>query len=90
MPSPESPKLKGSSNQNPSPKSMAVGKNSARKLNDTNGSSEGGVDIFPGCRKERAGEAAKAEMGQDPPTKRFHVDTKVFHVDTKINLSACR
>jgi len=69
MPSPESPKLKGSSNRIPSPKSMAGGKHSARKSNDDNGSSEGGEDVFPGCRKERAGEAAEAEMGQDPPTK---------------------
>jgi len=69
MPSPESPKLKGSSNRNPSPKSMAGGKNPARKSNDANESSEGGEDIFPGSRKERAGEAAEAEMGQDPLTK---------------------
>jgi hypothetical protein len=47
----------------------AAAKNSERKSNDANGSSEGGEDIFPGCRKERAGEAAEAEMGQDPPTK---------------------
>ena len=44
-------------------KSMAGGKNSARKSNDANGSSEGGEDIFTGCRKERAREAAEAEMG---------------------------
>jgi len=43
----------------------AVAKNSERKSNDANGSSEGGEDILSGCRKERAGEAAEAEMGQD-------------------------
>jgi len=55
----------------------AAAKNSERKSNDANGSSEGGEDIFPGCCKERAGEAAEAEMGHKLV---FHVDTKVFHV----------
>ena len=79
MPSPESSKLKDSSNRNPSPKSM-VGKNSERKSNGARGSSEGGEDIFPGCcRKERAGECAAAEAdqwGKIPRPKVFHVDTK--------------
>jgi len=91
IPSPESSKLKGSSNRNPSPKSMA-GKNSERKSNDAKGSSEGGEDnIFPGCRKERVGECAAAEAdrwSKIPRPKVFHLDTKVFHVDTKINLFA--
>jgi len=38
-----------------------AGKNSERKSNDAKGSSEGGEYIFPGCRKERAGECAAAE-----------------------------
>ena len=59
IPSPESSKLKGSSNRNPFSKSMAS-KNSERKSNDTKGSSEGGEDIFPGGRKERAGESCAA------------------------------
>jgi len=66
-------------------------KNSERKSNDATGSSEGGEDIFPGCRKERAGECAAAEAdrwGKIPRPKVFHVDTKVFHVDTKMNLFA--
>jgi hypothetical protein len=87
MPSPESSKLKDSSNRNPSPKSMA-GKNSERKSNGARGSSEGGEDSFPGCcRKERAGECAAAEAdqwGKIPRPKVFHAGTKVFHVDTKI------
>jgi hypothetical protein len=95
MPSQETPKLKGSSKRNPSPNSMAGGKNSARKSTDGNGSSEGGEDIFPGCRKERAGDVLwgkrpKLRWGKIPEPKVFHVDTKVFHVYTKINLSAPR
>jgi hypothetical protein len=63
-------KIKRLIESNHSPKSMAGGKNSARKSKDANGSSEGGEDIFPGCRKERpGGEVAEAEMGQDPLTK---------------------
>jgi len=76
---------------NPSPKSMA-GKNSERKSNDTKGSSEGGEEnIFPGCRKEKAGECAAAEADRwdkIPRPNVFHVNTTVFHIDTKINLFA--
>jgi hypothetical protein len=67
---------------------MAGGKNSAIKSTDANGSSEGG-SIFPGCRKERAGDVLR-RWGKIPEPKVFHVDTKVFHVYTKINLFAPR
>jgi len=76
---------------------MAGGKNPARKSNDANESSEGGEDIFPGSRKERAGEAAEAEMGQDPLTKsvpRWHKSVPRQHKKKlyvpQINLSARR
>jgi hypothetical protein len=52
---------------------------------------KGGETIFPGCRKERAGECVAVEVdqwGKIPRPKVFHVNTKVFHVDTKINLFA--
>ena len=69
-----------------------AGKNSERKSNDAKGSSEGGEDnIFPGCRKERVGKCAAAEVdqwGKIPRPKVFHFNTKVFHIDTKINLFA--
>jgi hypothetical protein len=58
---------------------------------DGDGRSEGAEDIFPGCRKERAGECAVAEAdrwGKIPRPKVFHVNTKVIHVNTKINLFA--
>jgi hypothetical protein len=83
-PSPESPKLKSSSNQNPSPKSMAGGKNSETKSNDANRSSEGGEDIFTGCRKESAGEAAEAEMGdgERSPNQKCSMSTQKCSTST--------
>jgi len=42
-----------------------AGKNLERKSNDTKGSSEGGEDIFPGGRKERAGESCAAAVVVD-------------------------
>jgi hypothetical protein len=93
LPSPKSSKSKGASNQNASPKSTA-GKNSEKKSNDVaNEYSEGGEDIFPGCRKERLGDcAAKGTesglMAVDASTKYVPRQHKNRFTCTQVNLPA--